>query len=1759
MSIPSGTASPKEASGDGKAKAGRRRHVRVAVVQIEYHPAFEKALFDPLFDPKRESSSLLPPRMHSSPSSVRDRFKALRRRVRKAYVDQMERRVLAIVDMCKSWGVEVLVLPEYSIPPELLEPLSERARDIVVVAGSHYVEAAGLEEQIYRRLGHDKDPELEQAVSPVLYGGKILALVPKLNPAKPELSALKRGTEWSPVPLPEELPGPMGVLVCLDYIFRSGDPHLEYVARSLSECRFLAALALTPQHSLPEFAAHALEDARRDRKPVLLANQADHGGSTIVVDEGLAPDASLFPEHAGRLDAGEEGVIVADIDLGFDPAGSSTQFGLTQPLIPFAAASLVYCGSEKEYAAWQRGVQATLNAPSETELARLKSIRSLVLSKPPPVPSKMSARKRRLERLMDEIDFTSRLTLVRQLTTELLLPEDLRPLSVLRAALARGAAAEIQRWVNDGEGEFGPVASGLRKEWEKVERSFSMWTPTSQEAALKVSEAVGPKAPGIKTFIALVDVFEEEVIQTFEREQRVASEHFAHGRYAQARDAYRAMLERAIKMVPQTDAAQRPKVRGWVARFRLNVALATLNLQEIDEGEELLRSVESDDLPARAKLALAEALALSGDRARARAVLPDERALAEADLPRLLEVRQTLDLIDGKLPDPLVDSGPILLRAALVLLQRGDLAGAAERALGAIDKSRDNALTRAFAAHVLVEALRATVFETPPDGKRIPVERRGVVVDVLETYLNTLRSAEDLPKPVRDEVRGAEFAFRALTKDLEALPVTARLEAEENDKRTSDPRWVALELALSGRVEEALRALPPVKHPWRGRLDRVEMLAMGKQLDRALEEAIALAHDFPGRAPVEYMVADLCAHQGRSEEALAHAELAFRELPGKGYRLLLAWQRLDSGQAEGAWELVKDLNGDRPLLLRAHARAAEETGRLVKAEKAWRRYVEQRPEDAVARVRLAQLCYRLHRPEEAAAVAWAVFKEHGDRLDVDALYVCGALQRLAGPPDAEQRRRVLDVAARMKERFHSDDAAEELRFQLVLMLGEIPEEAGGFNYDRLVERGTLIKGHGISELKEFVDQRGAFLDAVHTLARSGAIPTTTACALSGMPLALFVTRILERSRRVEGYLCPPVSLSDQPPPGLQLEGATILVSDLEFLLLEALDLFPALRNALGQSGKLCLFRRAVNRIREDFSRLRLRANPKELANIEALLRQIEHFPTLESDPRAPYDDVAAARKTGAFVIESEAEGVGRIAPKAFLGHIRELGCIDDEQYTRIERFLPSEPEPQGMSAPLPERIVLSWFLAEKLFEENAIIAVFEALGGRLQLGPRAKRHFQAERDDRADTVHAEKLAEKVHGRLAAGLTEGWIKEEQEPAITYLPPLREPELGWGQELVLEPLSEMLAYCEAVLGNPGWWRLSAEFYGSVSLGAPDLVTKLAWPSPAAYLESVQRLRLAASRDLTFPALVRVLELKAGEQTLIKLAGLGFPDALGAGDILRLERRYRGLEKVEPKRILDAQEWMTRVPGHLAGEYARLRLTQVYAASIFQVFFAPDRSPAERKALLDMLLKRQEVIGKEGVTNTLDATFALIASRTIDFWRAAWKLDGYNYVPDPEGPIALLWSSLSAWSGEDGPRRAARGRAVREVWRMLNQIPGGPPVVVGKTLAFVYWPRRNDLTELSLIEPEVEALAILSARWAENPFEGSEYEDALAYGVELLASNINSIRIPREIRYRLLIGEGREPIRVRVPMEALLLRSSSPVRREAAKVLKVVQGRD
>ncbi len=468
-----------------------RSYTRVAVVQLDIVPAALLRHRSPLEDPLFEIGApdgLAPASGDVSPSWFA-RLEELRKRVRGAYVDQLRRRLWATLEACRAWGVKLVVCSEYSVPLELVVPMAEAFGDMVIVAGTH-----GVERQRSRGVYDYLDASLPipgTAVAPVLYGGRIVALPTKLNPAKPEVSSLVSGTEWSPVALEAAaMSHAMGVLVCLDFLYRESPRSRELIGAALDECRFLAVPSLTPLHSLPEFDARGWEEARRYGRPVLYANCAQEGGTSIFVDDGRAVDLRRFPnEGPGLLERGDEGVVVADVNLGFERAGGSTRYDHARALRPVALASLVYRhrAESAEYAEWLDAHTPMFGDDSRVDDAIhvVGEAREVLLRAGGAAES--SSRSRRMRHLVSVHERLNTAEELRRYLREVIVSDDTLPLAGVRAGLQLGAAEAINDWLREDvamSAEFVRVADRLRGSGQRATAALAVddWLPAARKA-----------------------------------------------------------------------------------------------------------------------------------------------------------------------------------------------------------------------------------------------------------------------------------------------------------------------------------------------------------------------------------------------------------------------------------------------------------------------------------------------------------------------------------------------------------------------------------------------------------------------------------------------------------------------------------------------------------------------------------------------------------------------------------------------------------------------------------------------------------------------------------------------------------------------------------------------------------------------------------------------------------------------------------------------------------------------------------------------------------------------------------------------------------------------------------------------------------------------------------------------------------------------------------------------------------------------------
>jgi predicted amidohydrolase len=484
----------------------RGRATRVAVVQLDCHPAavlpgLSEPLEDPLFGGQGET---LP-----TPDAVADLLvepiRALRTRVREAYCAQLLQKVTAILEACRGWGVQLVLFPEYSIPWQILDGVAATSGEMVVVAGTHAVTRAAHTDGVYQRLGGVPPPALE-AVAPVLHHGKLLALTSKMHAARPERGALRESERWSTIELPPDLglPSPLGVVICLDFLVAPGAEPDKVTRDKLQQARLLAVPSWTPTHTLREFEAAAWVSAARGRTPVLYANVTAHGGSTIYVDQEHGHEAGRFPQQIGRLDAGDEGVVVVDVDLSDQRRGTLTQFLDRQIVTPIAQASLVYRShpAGAAYAAWlEAQAPALANGDNGLDdvLAAIKA-NAAILRSAGALPG-AAARGLRLRSLLNYPEGLNRIEDVACRVREVVLPADVVTHGFVRAAMALGAGQAIDDLLLRGElrgqqRELVAIRDRLQAGGKAAsQRTEAEWTEAGRDALAAITAAVRGEVP----------------------------------------------------------------------------------------------------------------------------------------------------------------------------------------------------------------------------------------------------------------------------------------------------------------------------------------------------------------------------------------------------------------------------------------------------------------------------------------------------------------------------------------------------------------------------------------------------------------------------------------------------------------------------------------------------------------------------------------------------------------------------------------------------------------------------------------------------------------------------------------------------------------------------------------------------------------------------------------------------------------------------------------------------------------------------------------------------------------------------------------------------------------------------------------------------------------------------------------------------------------------------------------------------------------
>lgn len=1288
-------------------------------------------------------------------------------------------------------------------------------------------------------------------------------------------------------------------------------------------------------------------------------------------------------------------------------------------------------------------------------------------------------------------------------------------------------------------------AYGLEPIWLADREQTVPWL----QHLVKAIEARKARAPAL---IVATEVLQ----QVFKQEQEQAHKLFEQQQFEEAQAAFQKILQRAEQLAEQDDS----EFTRLAAMCRLNVACCLACLRKGNEALLLFQYVAKREvglLNANGRAVLAEGLAQLGDLERARAVLP-----VTDESPRVRKARLLLQLLEGKLPEgaPL-DSAPLAFQHAQRLLNQNRLDEAARAALALQKRAEkeDNKNLSLLALDILVEALRGSVLENP-HASWIPLPERGPLVDVIERGTARL-DTETLPRPLQEQKARIKLVFYSLTSDEEGLLSIAQEmgdSLQNLQQRLLDgkilQRGVELDTQTGGN--KLVEWLASSAHHWFSAL--LEALQEGGVRSQAqvLRDVLELAARMPGRAPIEYEAAWRLRMAGQPEKALPHARAAFEVLPAREQRLMLAECMLMAGQANEALNILNTITGsEHPRVLYARALALEQSD-PAQAVQLWRRYLAVRQDNLKLWLQIPPLIFQTGDHAGAAEAAWEAFNIGRDSYEPPELYQCAQFQCLLRPFDEKAKVRIREIISTLERRYPGIPQAEQYRLLLLTALGDTSR----IDFEGLAQAGLL---HRITfdELREAMQSQQQMQEVACRRYRLGQLSFSAYCKITHTPPASFMMGVIQSSREHGGAsLTPPLGSDDALPiPGLT--GQRVLTGEPELLLLQHLGLLGRLREVLGREGCLLIFQDVWHDLARAASSLEQSTRRVELERLNRLFDFLdEHRDKLSMAEQYQADnDLEWAHTQGFTLIDQSVSGsaAGWLSPGALVAFLRATGRLERSQSERLERLFPDKGKSgSDVGVELPEQLAIAAWPLQALFEEGALKALLGAVRGKLWLGPEATSVLRGRREELRLAVDAAELAAATHRAVAAGRTEGWVKELPRPPSPLLSDVPEHEAAVGVRLLVrDPLLDALAYHQTLASDPQLCWLSADaFSAAPAMGLSASPRALAWMSGQDRHNLRELLHASFGRVIRIPVLVRLLrtfEPAEAASVLERLAKLGFSDALDADGIVELFQRYGGSDGVEPRRILDQLEWMAKQHGHAFRMLACMRVAFVYSRAIWLLFCAkPKADPVAAPALAGPLLERAEQLVQEMpgavLRLLLGRLLIAVAGRPLDAF--VETQDSPSREPSIGTGPGRLFSFIAAWVGRGGPRNAAYRYALRQVWVDLDGMSfsedgtNAPHSALSLALGVT--------NEPSLLSSGSESLAILSATWP-FPIE-SAYEARLKKWSELLET-----QAPLAWDEEFMAMEQQGNTYDGAPPEALLLRTSAQVLKEWAPKLASRQG--
>lgn len=419
--------------------------LRVAVVQLDTHVAFESPTARHLGEPDRVDPDDEPPlgelrRQISADSVLLDELDLLQDRVAEAYERGLLGKVAAILKFCGTHKVDLVVFPEYSIPGSALPKIQELATETqcTVLAGTHLVTSSLTASASYRACFEEPGPRPNRAIAPLVAPQGFVKFQQKLHPSQWELLIDCDDVGFTPLEIARRRGGPLiqvAVAICIDFV-RHRD---EAAARDHVTLTEMPRLVLVPAHS-PARTAKSFESAAQNLyqtafTPVVIANAASFGGSGVF-GFGLEREGPLMPNsRVPAMPPGFEGICIVDLQLD-RPAASVPNSLVTTPVsVPIVYGAIRH---EREAPALASVARALLTAPDALAFRRICNEQRAVLLSAAERHAESPLLRQRWEVLAKRAPGHENLDKLYGLATDLWLSDDVLSLDDLERQLTLG-------------------------------------------------------------------------------------------------------------------------------------------------------------------------------------------------------------------------------------------------------------------------------------------------------------------------------------------------------------------------------------------------------------------------------------------------------------------------------------------------------------------------------------------------------------------------------------------------------------------------------------------------------------------------------------------------------------------------------------------------------------------------------------------------------------------------------------------------------------------------------------------------------------------------------------------------------------------------------------------------------------------------------------------------------------------------------------------------------------------------------------------------------------------------------------------------------------------------------------------------------------------------------------------------------------------------------------------------------------------------